>query len=129
MINVYTDGAYSSKLNQGGLAIVVIKNNKIIAEFNKTYRNTTNNRMELLAVIIAIESLKKYNNVTIFTDSMYVIGCATLGWKKNKNIDLWNRFDKLNTENIKFIHVKGHSDNIYNNRCDYLAVLASQKIS
>ena len=85
MINVYTDGAYSSKLNQGGLAIVVIKDNKIIAEFNKTYRNTTNNRMELLAVIIAIESLKKYNNVTIFTDSMYVIGCATLGWKKNKN--------------------------------------------
>ena len=129
MINVYTDGAYSSKLNQGGLAIVVIKDNKIIAEFNKTYRNTTNNRMELLAVIIAIESLKKYNNVTIFTDSMYVIGCATLGWKKNKNIDLWNRFNKLNTENIKFIHVKGHSDNIYNNRCDYLAVLASQKIS
>lgn len=129
MINVYTDGAYSSKLNQGGLAIVVIKDNKIIAEFNKTYRNTTNNRMELLAVIIAIESLKKYNNVTIFTDSMYVIGCATLGWKKNKNIDLWNRFDKLNTENIKFIHVKGHSNNIYNNRCDYLAVLASQKIS
>lgn len=129
MINVYTDGAYSSKLNQGGLAIVIIKDNKIIAEFNKTYRNTTNNRMELLAVIIAIESLKKYNNVTIFTDSMYVIGCATLGWKKNKNIDLWNRFDKLNTENIKFIHVKGHSDNIYNNRCDYLAVLASQKIS
>ena len=129
MINVYTDGAYSSKLNQGGLAIVVIKDNKIIAEFNKTYRNTTNNRMELLAVIIAIESLKKYNNITIFTDSMYVIGCATLGWKKNKNIDLWNRFNKLNTENIKFIHVKGHSDNIYNNRCDYLAVLASQKIS
>lgn len=129
MINVYTDGAYSSKLNQGGLAIVVIKDNKIIAEFNKTYRNTTNNRMELLAVIIAIESLKKYNNITIFTDSMYVIGCATLGWKKNKNKDLWNRFDKLNTENIKFIHVKGHSDNIYNNRCDYLAVLASQKIS
>ena len=129
MINVYTDGAYSSKLNQGGLAIVVIKDNKIIAEFNKTYRSTTNNRMELLAVIIAIESLKKYNNITIFTDSMYVIGCATLGWKKNKNIDLWNRFDKLNTENIKFIHVKGHSDNIYNNRCDYLAVLASQKIS
>lgn len=129
MINVYTDGAYSSKLNQGGLAIVVIKDNKIIAEFNKTYRNTTNNRMELLAVIIAIESLKKYNNITIFTDSMYVIGCATLGWKKNKNKDLWNRFDKLNTKNIKFIHVKGHSDNIYNNRCDYLAVLASQKIS
>lgn len=129
MINAYTDGAYSSKLNQGGLAIVVIKDNKIIAEFNKTYRNTTNNRMELLAVIIAIESLKKYNNITIFTDSMYVIGCATLGWKKNKNKDLWNRFDKLNTENIKFIHVKGHSDNIYNNRCDYLAVLASQKIS
>ena len=129
MINVYTDGAYSSKLNQGGLAIVVIKDNKIIAEFNKTYRNTTNNRMELLAVIIAIESLKKYNNITIFTDSMYVIGCATLGWKKNKNKDLWNRFDKLNTENIKFIHVKGHSDNIYNNRCDYLAVLASQKSS
>lgn len=129
MINVYTDGAYSSKLNQGGLAIVVIKDGKIIAEFAKTYRNTTNNRMELLAVIIAIESLKKYNNVTIFTDSMYVIGCATLGWKKNKNIDLWNRFDKLNIENIKFIHVKGHSDNIYNNRCDYLAVLASQKIS
>ena len=129
MINVYTDGAYSSKLNKGGLAIVVIKDNKIIAEFNKTYRNTTNNRMELLAVIIAIESLKKYTNITIFTDSMYVIVCATLGWKKNKNKDLWNRFDKLNTENIKFIHVKGHSDNIYNNRCDYLAVLASQKIS
>lgn len=97
MIEVYTDGAYSSSRNQGGLGIVFIKDNKVIAKFSKTYKNTTNNRMELMAVIIALQSIKDENEITIYSDSMYVIGTATQGWKRKKNLDLWKNMMLLLT--------------------------------
>ena len=128
MIEVYTDGAYSSSRNQGGLGIVFIKDNKVIAKFSKTYKNTTNNRMELMAVIIALQSIKDENEITIYSDSMYVIGTATQGWKRKKNLDLWEKYDAVIDlfKTVTFKHVKGHSTNVFNNLCDEMAVAASQ---
>ena len=128
MIEVYTDGAYSSSRNQGGLGIIFIKDNKVIAKFSKTYKNTTNNRMELMAVIIALQSIKDENEITIYSDSMYVIGTATQGWKRKKNLDLWEKYDAVidSFKTVTFKHVKGHSTNMFNNLCDEMAVSASQ---
>lgn len=136
MINltIYTDGAYSFSLNQGGIGIIYLKNNKIIKTYYKAYKNTTNNRMELLAVIIALSSIKKEFNINIFTDSMYVIGGASKGWKRNKNIDLWKKLDNVtkklldNNCTINYNYVKGHIGNKYNEICDNLANKASQGI-
>ena len=128
MIEVYTDGAYSSSRNQGGLGIVFIKDDKVIAKFSKTYKNTTNNRMELMAVIIALQSIKDENEITIYSDSMYVIGTATQGWKRKKNLDLWEKYDAVidSFKTVTFKHIKGHSTNVFNNLCDEMAVTASQ---
>ena len=128
MIEVYTDGAYSSSRNQGGLGIVFIKDDKVIAKFSKTYKNTTNNRMELMAVIIALQSIKDENEIIIYSDSMYVIGTATQGWKRKKNLDLWEKYDAVidSFKTVTFKYVKGHSTNMFNNLCDEMAVAASQ---
>ena len=134
MIELYTDGAYSSKRDQGGIGVVVVKDGKLVQKLSVPYKGVTNNKMELLAVITAINSIKKpIDDVTVFTDSMYVIGCATKNWKKKKNLRLWTLYDivfkKVNTlvtNGIKFEHVKGHADNKWNNLCDKIAVEASQ---
>lgn len=128
---VYTDGAYSSLRNQGGIGIIFLKNNKLVAKYSKAFKNTTNNRMELLAVIIALESIHCLDKITIYSDSMYVIGCATGKWSKSKNKDLWDRYDKIIQKlncKIDFVHIRGHQDNEYNNLCDELAVFASNLI-
>ena len=137
MINYerYTDGAYSPSRDQGGVGIVYIRNGKKLFEYSKGFKKTTNNRMEILAVLVVLRSIKsKIDTLTIYTDSMYVIGCATLGWKRNKNLAMWNMFDselarvsKL-CPNIQFQHVKGHSNNQWNNYVDKLAVNASQEL-
>lgn len=131
----YTDGAFSSARNQGGLGVVFIKNGIKIYEYSKGFKNTTNNRMEMGAVLIVLKSIKNpIDNLIIYTDSMYVIGCATMNWKRKKNIKLWETFDKeLNRvsklcENIKFQHVKGHQNNKWNNYVDKLAVEASKEL-
>ena len=131
----YTDGAYSSSRDQGGIGIIVLKNNKPILQYSKMYKNTTNNRMELGAIIIALKTIKNpIDSVTIYTDSMYCVGCASLGWKRKKNQLLWKVFDseyervkKLCPE-IKFKHVKGHASDFWNNKVDELAVKASREI-
>lgn len=137
MINYecYTDGAYSSARNQGGVGVVFIRNGEKVFEYSRGFKNTTNNRMEITAALMVLKSIKvPVDNMTIYTDSMYVIGCATLGWKRKKNIPLWKIFDtelervsKL-CPNIKFQHVKGHSENQWNNYVDKLAVNASQEL-
>ena len=127
MIEVYTDGAYSSSRKQGGVGLVFLKDNKKISEFSKMYKNTTNNRMELIAILIALQSTKE--ELIIYSDSMYCIGCATLNWKRNKNVDLWKKYDILSkNRNIQFKHIKGHQSNKWNNYVDKLAVAASQTI-
>ena len=129
---IYTDGAYSSSRDQGGIGIAVIKEGKCILEYNKMYKNTTNNRMEIQAVITALNCLKNsINQLIIFTDSMYVVGCARLGWKREKNSDLWEIYDKSLERasklcsDISIVHVKGHNGTEWNEKVDKLAVQAS----
>jgi ribonuclease HI len=137
-IIIYTDGACSGNPGPGGYAAVLMYegNTKEISGFEN---NTTNNKMELTAVIKGLESLKEPCDIEIYSDSSYVVDSVEKGWlfgwvKKNwiksdkkpvKNTELWNEMLKyLKIHNIKFIKVKGHSDNEYNNRCDKLAVEA-----
>ena len=134
-IDIYTDGACSGNPGKGGYGIVMIHNG-LRKEFSEGFKKTTNNRMEILAVIKALEFLKEPCNVNIYSDSKYVIDAITKGWakkwklnnwKRNKNemasnIDLWERIlNLLEIHNTNFIWVKGHANNIENERCDYLA--------
>ncbi|HEX8330986.1 MAG TPA: ribonuclease HI [Segetibacter sp.] len=133
---VYTDGASRGNPGPGGYGVVMMWGNKR-KELSAGYRLTTNNRMELLAVISALEALNKKNiGLTIFTDSQYVVKSVELKWldkwiKTNfkggkKNKDLWLRFSELAKDfKINFKWVKGHADNPYNNRCDELATIAA----
>lgn len=132
---IYTDGAFSSKRNAGGIGIVILLNDKKLLEYSNQYKRTSNNQMELAAVIVALRLIKSsYDSITIYSDSMYVIGCAILGWKRKKNVLLWNEFDKQYKRvselcpNVTFEHVKGHADNNWNNYVDNLAVKASQLV-
>src|SRR5574344_123932 len=127
MISVYTDGAYSSKRNQGGWAFIVIDNDVVIYKTFLGVKNTTNNRMELFAIYNAIDYLNEINeNGIIYSDSMYAIGCLKLGWKINKNEDIFQMFDKFDMSKYNIQHVKGHSENKFNNLCDTLAVLCTK---
>jgi len=135
---MYTDGACSGNPGPGGYAAVLMYGEKM-KEISGFENDTTNNKMELTAVIKGLESIKEPCDVEIYSDSAYVVDSVEKGWlfgwvKKNwiksdkkqvKNIELWNEMLKyLKIHNIKFIKVKGHSDNEYNNRCDKLAVEA-----
>lgn len=135
MLEIYTDGAYSPLRNAGGIGIVFVKDNKKIYEFNKKIVDTTNNRCELLAVIYALNSISKnIDNIIIYSDSQYVIGCITKDWKRKKNVEYWNLFDKKYKQaqsfcdNIEFRWVKGHESNEFNNIADKLAVEASHEL-
>ena len=136
---IYTDGAAKGNPGNGGFGIVLISG-KHRKEISEGFRLTTNNRMELLAVIIGLESLKSNEvSVTVYSDSKYVVDAVNKKWvfrweKKNfnkkKNADLWIRFLKIfKKHNVIFIWIKGHSENIENERCDYLAVSAAEKSS
>lgn len=134
-IVAYTDGAYSSSRDQGGIGIVILSNGKVIQHFSRMYKHTTNNQMELGAIIIVLRAVKgPIDSLTIYTDSMYCIGCATLNWKRKKNQKMWEEFDKQYERvkslcpSIKFEHIKGHNGDKYNEVCDKLAVKASQSI-
>lgn len=137
VIHIYTDGAARGNPGPGGYGVVMISG-KYRKELSQGFRKTTNNRMELLAVIVALEQLKLENSdVTVYTDSKYVSDAINQDWisnwvkksfKKVKNPDLWKRFINIfNKHNVKFVWVKGHADNVENNRCDLLAVEASKK--
>jgi ribonuclease HI len=134
-ITIYTDGAASGNPGPGGYGVVLISG-KHRLEKSEGYRLTTNNRMELMAVITGLEALKiPGSNVVVFTDSKYVSDSVTKGWvfqwegkafKKKKNPDLWIRFLKIyRKHNVRFVWIKGHSNNTENEKCDQLAVEAS----
>lgn len=130
-----SDGAYSSARDQGGMGLVFLKNGEKILEYSKMYKGVTNNMMELGAVIVGLRLIKNpIDSLIIITDSMYVIGCATKGWKRKKNVKLWQEFDaqyervKTLCPDIRFEHVKGHDGDKWNEYCDKLAVKASQSI-
>ncbi len=132
---VFTDGAYSSARDQGGVGIVILKDGLEILRYSNMYKKTTNNQMELGAIIIALRMIKgEIDSLVIYTDSQYCIGCAVQGWKRKKNKAMWEEFDKQHNRvkelcpDIRFIHVKGHAGNKYNEIVDKLAVSASQRI-
>ena len=132
---VFTDGAYSSARDQGGVGIVILKDGLEILRYSNMYKKTTNNQMELGAIIIALRMIKgEIDSLVIYTDSQYCIGCAVQGWKRKKNKAMWEEFDKQYNRvkklcpDIRFIHVKGHAGNKYNEIVDKLAVSASQRI-
>jgi len=136
LIEIYTDGSSRGNPGPGGYGIVLSYNGNE-KEISEGFRKTTNNRMELLAVIVALESLKTTKiPVKIYSDSKYVIDAITKGWLKTwiqknfkgkKNKDLWLRYDKISMKfQVTFEWVKGHAGNIKNERCDVLAVEASK---
>ncbi len=141
-VKIYTDGACSGNPGPGGYAAILIYND-VEKEISGGEKNTTNNKMEIMAVLKGLEALKEPCKVTIYSDSAYVVNTIEKGWiynwKKNnwiksdkskvKNIDLWEELLRLmKIHDIKFVKVKGHSDNEYNNRCDRLAVEARENI-
>lgn len=129
MIVIYTDGAYSPSRDVGGVAFVVLEDEKKIHVGFYSVPNTTNNRMEIEAAIAACEwSIEQqHSEITIYTDSMYIIGTMTKNWKRNVNVDLWTILDSLVSKvTVNWKHVKGHSGNKYNELCDVLAVEASK---
>jgi ribonuclease HI len=135
-ITIYTDGAASGNPGPGGFG-VVLKSGRHRLEKSEGFRLTTNNRMELLAVITGLEALKKTgSNAVIYTDSKYVADAVEKGWvfqweskafRKKKNPDLWIRFLKIYRKHIvRFVWIKGHNNNPENELCDRLAVEASK---
>ena len=142
-VSIYTDGACSGNPGPGGYGTVLVyidsQGIKHEKELSDGYSNVTNNQMELMAVIVGLEALKKPADVTVISDSKYVVdafnnnwidgwikkGWRTAGKSPVKNVDLWQRLLKAKEmHNVKFIWVKGHAGHEYNERCDSLAVNA-----
>lgn len=141
-ITIYTDGACSGNPGPGGYGIIILSDKKR-QELSGGYKLTTNNRMELMAVIVGLEQLEIPSIVNLYTDSKYIVDAVTKGWakrwranswKRNKkdkamNPDLWEKLlDLCDKHQVEFYWVRGHSGNIENERCDKLAVKASQKL-
>jgi len=135
-VTIYTDGAAKGNPVRGGYGVVLMSGQHK-KELSQGFEHTTNNRMELLSVIVGLESLTKADcHVTIYSDSKYVVDSVekkwVFGWQKKgfkgkKNIDLWKRFLLIYPKHkVKFVWVKGHAGNVMNERCDVLAVAASE---
>ncbi len=140
---IYTDGSSRGNPGPGGYGALLLSGEHQ-KERSGGYEKTTNNRMELMAVIVALEALKVPCDVEVFSDSKYVINAMDQGWihgwrqrgwakadkKPLKNTDLWRRvYDAMQTHDVKWIWVKGHAGNIHNERCDYLATFAAQGVN
>ena len=135
-VDIYTDGSCSKNPGPGGWCAILVsgEHEAIVSGYMP---ETTNNRMELFAVIAGLQRLKKPCNVEIFSDSTYVVNAFNEGWIHNwqkkswknvKNDDLWRQLlQVMQPHNVSFNWVKGHADNEYNNRCDKIAVAETQK--
>jgi ribonuclease HI len=135
-VTIYTDGAAKGNPGPGGYGTILMSGQHR-KELSAGYLLTTNNRMELLAVIVGLEALKLSPcDVTVFSDSKYVVDAVEKRWlqswyktdfKNKKNKDLWLRYlNVAQKHKIKFVWVKGHDGNVYNERCDRLAVQAAE---
>jgi len=138
-VEIFTDGACSGNPGPGGYG-VILNFNGIEKELSQGYKKTTNNRMELLAIIVGLETLKEPCEVDLYSDSRYIVDAITKGWavrwQKNrwmrnkkdpaKNVDLWQRLlPLLDKHKVNFNWVKGHAGHAENERCDKLAVEAA----
>ena len=127
MIKIYTDGSCIGNPGPGGWAAIILSGDKqnIISGKKK---NTTNNRMELTAVIRGLEATPEGSSSVINSDSQYIVNTMNLGWKRNANKDLWGALDSLvKSRDVKFIWVKGHAGNTWNEKADRLAVEAMEQ--
>ena len=135
VITIFTDGSALGNPGKGGYGVVLISGPHR-KELSAGFRLTTNNRMELMAVCVALETLKfEGSDVTIYSDSKYVVDAVSKGWvfgweqkrfKDKKNPDLWMRFlNSYRRHKVRFVWVKGHAETVENNRCDTLAVAAA----
>lgn len=132
---IYTDGAAKGNPGNGGYGAVLLYG-KHKRELSEGFVRTTNNRMELLAVIVALETLTRPVKATVYSDSKYVVDSVekkwVFGWEKKnfkdkKNVDLWKRFLVIYKKHtVNFVWVKGHAGNPMNERCDQLAVAAAE---
>ncbi|HJC17864.1 MAG TPA: ribonuclease HI [Candidatus Alistipes stercorigallinarum] len=134
-ITIYTDGSALGNPGPGGYGVVMLAG-RFRKELSQGYRLTTNNRMELMAVCVALETLRfEGSDVTLYSDSKYVVDAVTKGWvfgwerkgfAGKKNPDLWMRFLRIyRRHHVRFVWVKGHAETVENNRCDQLAVAAA----
>lgn len=141
-ITIYTDGACSGNPGPGGWGAILMYNG-VQKEISGAQKNTTNNIMEITAVLESLKLLKEECNVKVYSDSAYVVNAFNQGWiynwKKNnwktagkspvKNQELWKELYELTQKHkVEFIKVKGHSDNEFNNRCDFLATSAIKSL-
>lgn len=141
-VTIYTDGACSGNPGPGGYGVILMSG-KYKKEISGGEPETTNNRMELMAVIVGLQALKRPCTVKLYSDSQYVVNMVQQGWlerwKQNgwmrnkkepaKNVDLLEELDRLlRMHRVEMIWVKGHADNPYNNRCDELAVTAYKNL-
>jgi ribonuclease HI len=141
-VKIYTDGACSGNPGKGGYGVLLMYNEHR-KELSGGYRLTTNNRMEMMAAIVGLETLTMQSNVTLYTDSRYLVDAITKGWAKKwqangwqrnqneaaKNPDLWQKLlDLCEEHEVEFVWVKGHSGHPENEHCDRLAVAASQQL-
>jgi len=142
-VDIYTDGACKGNPGPGGYGAVLVYGTRE-KEFSGGEANTTNNRMELLAAITALAALKEPCEVTLTSDSKYLVDAVTKGWvyswkkkgwkksdgKTALNVDLWERLlALLDTHKVEFVWIKGHDGHEYNERCDRLAVAEAEKYS
>lgn len=142
-VKIYTDGSCLTNPGRGGYATLLIYDEQTI-EMSGGEDNTTNNRMEVMAAIVGLEALKEPHEVELYSDSAYLVNCFKQRWfqrwyshgwktadgKPVKNKDLWMRlFDSMAGHKIKFLKVKGHSDNELNNKCDELARIAAENVN
>ena len=135
-IKLYTDGSSRGNPGNGGYGAILLWGNHR-KELSQGYKHTTNNRMELMGVIAGLEAIKKMDvPVVVYSDSQYIVNAVEKGWLKTwiktdfkggkKNADLWKRYHALAKNfSIKFVWVKGHADNPFNNQCDLLATTAA----
>ena len=142
-VTLYTDGACSGNPGPGGYGAVLIYEG-VEKEIAGGEKSTTNNKMEMMAVIKGLEALKEPCEVSVYSDSAYIVNAIEQGWidswKKNgwrkadkkpvKNVDLWERLlELMDTHKVTFNTVKGHADDEYNNRCDRIAVREREKFA
>ncbi len=137
-IELFTDGSAKGNPGKGGYGLILRAGKSHYKEMSQGFRLTTNNRMELLSVIVGLEALKQEGSrVTVYSDSKYVVESVEKGWvfnwyrtqfKGKKNADLWLRFLRIYTRHkVKLVWIKGHAGHPENERCDQLAVAASDK--
>lgn len=135
MYNIYTDGSYKSSINRGGYASIILNNDMVESILHFGYTNTTNNRMELMGVLSALKYFPNPTDMTIYSDSAYIINNLKNGFVKNwiesndsekKNMDIWREIVKLyEFHNVNLVWVKGHNNNKYNELADLYANISA----